>query len=67
MFQAAWPLLEKAKEPKFVYVSSGLGSIAAMEKVPCLAYGVSKAAANFFVRKVHFECPDMVAVAVHPG
>ncbi|KAL3427314.1 aflatoxin biosynthesis ketoreductase nor-1 [Phlyctema vagabunda] len=67
LFQAAWPLLAKSKDPKFVYVSSSLGSIELMEPVPDLAYGVSKAAANFFVRKVHSEHKDVVAFAIHPG
>jgi norsolorinic acid ketoreductase len=50
-------------------VSSVLGSIGALggEAGPALAYGVSKAAANFFVRKVHFEHEDVVALAIHPG
>jgi NAD(P)-dependent dehydrogenase (short-subunit alcohol dehydrogenase family) len=34
---------------------------------PTLAYGVSKAGANYFVRKVHFEHAGVVALAVHPG
>jgi norsolorinic acid ketoreductase len=34
---------------------------------PTLAYGISKAGANYFVRKVHFEHAGIVAVAVHPG
>jgi norsolorinic acid ketoreductase len=34
---------------------------------PTLAYGVSKAGANYFIRKVHFEHEGIVAVAVHPG
>lgn len=55
--------------PKFILVSSALGSIGALggEVGPALAYGMSKAAANFFVRKVHFEHRDVVAVAIHPG
>ncbi|KAH7411191.1 hypothetical protein BKA64DRAFT_772647 [Cadophora sp. MPI-SDFR-AT-0126] len=56
------------KERKFVLISSSLGSIGAMEgAVPSLAYGVSKAAANYFVRKVHFEERGIMAIAVHPG
>lgn len=34
---------------------------------PSLAYGISKAGANFFVRKLHFEHEEMVSVAIHPG
>ncbi|KAK0119660.1 hypothetical protein ONS95_011097 [Cadophora gregata] len=55
-------------ERKFVLISSSLGSIDAMEgAMPSLAYGVSKAAANYFIRKVHFEEKGVVAIAVHPG
>lgn len=56
------------EERKFVLISSSLGSIGAMEgAVPSLAYGVSKAAANYFVKKVHFEEKAIAAIAVHPG
>lgn len=36
---------------------------------PSLAYGVSKAGANYLVRKVHFECEKegLVALSIHPG
>lgn len=75
LYQTLYPLLTaKAKgegvagEGKFILISSSLGSIAAMEgAVPSLAYGISKAAANYFVRKMHFEERGVVAVAVHPG
>ncbi|RDW69469.1 NAD(P)-binding protein-15 [Coleophoma cylindrospora] len=68
LFQAAYPLLQKSQRgPKFIYISSSLGSIEAKEESPILAYGVSKAAANFFVRTLHFEHEDLVAVALHPG
>ncbi|KAI9052852.1 hypothetical protein LZ554_003125 [Drepanopeziza brunnea f. sp. 'monogermtubi'] len=59
---------------KFVLISSSLGSIGAMEEqeerggaAPSLAYGISKAAANYFIRKVHFEEEAVVTLAVHPG
>ncbi|PVH76782.1 NAD(P)-binding protein [Cadophora sp. DSE1049] len=79
LYQTLYPLLTskdkndneeggEGDERKFVLISSSLGSIGAMEgAVPSLAYGVSKAAANYFVRKVHFEEKGVVAVAVHPG
>lgn len=34
---------------------------------PTLAYGMSKAASNFFIRKLHCEHPKITAVALHPG
>ncbi|KAH7355146.1 putative aflatoxin biosynthesis ketoreductase nor-1 [Rhexocercosporidium sp. MPI-PUGE-AT-0058] len=81
LYQTLYPLLtandspasendgeDEAGERKFILISSSLGSIAAMEgSVPSLAYGISKAAANYFVRKVHFEEQGVVAIAVHPG
>ncbi len=35
--------------------------------VPFFAYGLSKAAANYFVRKVAFENPKIVSQAFNPG
>jgi len=71
LFQACYDLLHLSATgtPKFILVSSILGSIGALgeEAGPALAYGISKAAANFFVRKVHFEYKDVTALAIHPG
>ncbi|KAA6407047.1 MAG: hypothetical protein FRX48_09113 [Lasallia pustulata] len=49
LFQAALPLLEKAKTPKFVAITSGIGSIGIMEHIPFPmgGYGASKAILNF--------------------
>ncbi|TGO50090.1 hypothetical protein BCON_0192g00170 [Botryotinia convoluta] len=60
---------EKRIPKKVIYISSYLGSIGGMEdKTPSLAYGISKAAGNYFVRKLHFEeGSGVVCVAVHPG
>ncbi|TGO83935.1 hypothetical protein BPOR_0572g00050 [Botrytis porri] len=61
---------EKKIQKKIIYISSYLGSIGGMEdKTPSLAYGISKAAGNYFVRKVHFEeeGSGAVCVAIHPG
>jgi norsolorinic acid ketoreductase len=67
LFQAAYPLLEESAGPKFVLMSSALGSITLMEGAPALSYGASKAAANYFVRKVHFEHKEIATLAIHPG
>lgn len=38
-----------------------------MDMEPNGAYGVSKAAVNFLVRKLHFENEGLVVLALHPG
>lgn len=69
LFQATWPLLQKSQAPKFIGISTCLATIGKMEewKWPTVTYGVSKAAMNYIVRKMHFENEDLVAFAVHPG
>jgi norsolorinic acid ketoreductase len=72
LFQATWHLLSLSKTPKFILMSSVLGAIQmedGLGPVAALAYGVSKAAANFFVSKAHFEMEEqgLVVLALHPG
>lgn len=69
LFQAVLPLLLKRSQPKFVMLGSPMGSIGGMEKrpVPMSAYGVSKAAVHYMVRKIHFENEGLIAFAVDPG
>ncbi|EAQ87624.1 hypothetical protein CHGG_04243 [Chaetomium globosum CBS 148.51] len=74
LLQAVWPLLKRAEGEeglgKFVYVSSTLGSIGLLdrESMPGVAYGMSKAAANWFAKKVSVELKGQVVVGVlHPG
>ena len=69
LFQALLPLLQKASQPKFVVLGSPMGSIGGIEKrpVPMGAYGISKAAAHYLVRKIHFENDDLIAFAIDPG
>ncbi|KAL8736870.1 MAG: hypothetical protein Q9181_002261 [Wetmoreana brouardii] len=70
LFQATWPLLMAATmEPTFIVISSSVGSISAMERepVPMLAYGCSKAATNYLVRKLHFEHKKLICFSIHPG
>lgn len=69
LFQATLPLLKKAEKPMLMIVSSGAGSITAMEHIPFAvgSYGASKAAMNFLTRKIHFENEGLIAFAVHPG
>lgn len=69
LFQATLPLLQKAKEPIFAYISSMAGSIALTGDLPFPTgiYGASKAAMNFLVRRIHQEHPELISVALHPG
>lgn len=67
LIQALWPLLASSPSPKFVVITSVLGSTDMMDNSPCGGYGASKAAANYFVKKLHIENPNLVAVALHPG
>ncbi|PVH75363.1 aflatoxin biosynthesis ketoreductase-like protein nor-1 [Cadophora sp. DSE1049] len=69
LIQAFMPLLLASPSPKFLVITSSIGSISDMEKfpVPFFAYGISKAAANYLVRKVAFENPKVIAMAFNPG
>lgn len=69
LIQAFMPLLLLSPSPKFLVITSSIGTITDMEKfpVPFFAYGISKAAANYLVRKVAFENPKVVAMALNPG
>ena len=69
LYQAVLPLLQKASQAKFVLLGSPMGSIGGMEMrpFPMNAYGVSKAAAHYFVRKIHFENEGLIAFAIDPG
>ena len=69
LYQATLPLLQKAERPVFMVISSGVATIAGMEYVPFTisSYGASKATINFLVRRIHFEQPELIAFAVHPG
>lgn len=56
--QATLPLLAKAPaDPRFLLLGSMQGSIGGVEKytLPMGAYGASKAAAHYLVRKLHYE------------
>jgi norsolorinic acid ketoreductase len=68
-YLAVRPLLLKASEPRFVVISSELGSIGmqAERKIPDCVYGMSKAAVNFLVNKIHNEEEKLIAFPIHPG
>ncbi|KNG45670.1 short-chain dehydrogenase reductase sdr [Stemphylium lycopersici] len=74
LLQAAKPLLEASNtgRPIFVSISSVIGTIGGMEmldKIPSVQspYGGSKAALNWFVRRLHFEEPWLTSFVFHPG
>ncbi|CZR68729.1 probable aflatoxin biosynthesis ketoreductase nor-1 [Phialocephala subalpina] len=69
LLQAFKPLLDGSSSPKFLVITSSIGSIGKMAEIPVpfFAYGISKAAANYFVRKVSFENPKLISMAFNPG
>jgi NAD(P)-dependent dehydrogenase (short-subunit alcohol dehydrogenase family) len=73
LFRVCWPLLERSEKEikKFVMVSSSVGSIGTLaeENFPATAYGMSKAAANWWARKVSLDFRENgLAVGIlHPG
>ena len=70
LYQATRDLLLAANsEPKFFFVSSVLGSVTKEPHIPftMVAYGMSKAAGNYFARKANLERDRIIVVPVHPG
>jgi norsolorinic acid ketoreductase len=67
--QAFFPLLEKSEAPKFLVLTSSIGSIGDTGSLPMpfFGYGLSKAAANYLVRKLHFENSKLTSMAFNPG
>lgn len=73
-FQGLWGHLSKSHAvshtpPKFIVLSSSVGSIGAMEPFPGGAYGPSKATVNHLIRSLHLQMAGdgLVSVALHPG
>ncbi|PNP58798.1 hypothetical protein FNYG_15006 [Fusarium nygamai] len=73
LFAAAAPLLKASKNaphgPVFLAISSSVASNGAAEALPIdvSPYGASKAALNWFVRRLHFEEPWLTSFVIHPG
>ncbi|KAJ4989202.1 short-chain dehydrogenase [Stagonosporopsis vannaccii] len=74
LFQATSNLLQQSptQNPIFVAMSSMMGSIGYMEALAGLPsthspYGASKAALNWYIRRLHFEEPWLTVFAFHPG
>ena len=70
LFRAVLPLLRNSqKTAKFIAMGTGAASIGEQEKapVPNAVYGPSKAALNWFIKKIHLENEELVAFPIHPG
>ncbi|KAF9471367.1 NAD(P)-binding protein [Pholiota conissans] len=69
LFQAFRDLLKASSLPRFVAITSGAGSIKMIEDAPMhtSSYGMSKAALNWIVRKIHYENDWLVAYPQCPG
>lgn len=74
LLQATAPLLRNSKKnsPKFVAISSIIGTISGTDLLRGLPhttspYGSSKAALNWFVRRLHVEEEWLVSFVFHPG
>lgn len=72
LYQATRPLLLASPAhvvPRFFYISTVAASIESVPKIPfpVIAYGLTKAAGNYFVRKADNEEDRLALVALHPG
>jgi norsolorinic acid ketoreductase len=74
LFQCVLRMLQEAAShaapPQFVLVGAPLSTITQIEdcaRAPLINYGLSKLAANYLVRKFHFENKWLVAYIVDPG
>ncbi|KAF9475362.1 NAD(P)-binding protein [Pholiota conissans] len=69
LFQSFRDLLKASSFPRFVPISSMVGSLELVTKRPADAtpYSVSKAALNWITRKIHFENEWLVAFPQCPG
>ncbi|KAL1748114.1 hypothetical protein HDZ31DRAFT_79955 [Schizophyllum fasciatum] len=69
LFQAMHSLLNASPSPKFVAVTSIVGSLQAGSQLPInnIPYGASKAALNWLTRKLHCDFPNMIVFPIQPG
>jgi norsolorinic acid ketoreductase len=76
LFQATASLLQASptKQPIFVAISTLIGSIGFMDTLEKAGfppnhspYGGSKAALNWYIRRLHFEEPWLTSFVFHPG
>ncbi|KAF8171706.1 NAD(P)-binding protein [Pholiota molesta] len=69
LFQSIRDVLKASALPRFVPISSGAGSVAAIQPggMDIAVYGTSKAALNWVTRKIHFENEWLIAFPQCPG
>ncbi|ROT38152.1 NAD(P)-binding protein [Sodiomyces alkalinus F11] len=70
LYQAVRPLLEKSAQPKWLSVSTAAASIDRLDAYNAsfvAAYGISKAAQNWFTVGVHSANKSFIVFAIHPG
>jgi NAD(P)-dependent dehydrogenase (short-subunit alcohol dehydrogenase family) len=70
LYKATFPLLKASQRPRWLSVSSAAGSVGNVVPFSAhylLAYGMSKAALNFFTLTIHSSQPSFIAYAIHPG
>jgi len=72
LFQATQPQLQRSTtgRARFVFIGAPISTITEMEgcaRAPLGAYGMSKLAANYIVRRLHFENKWLIAFIVDPG
>ncbi|KAI0434029.1 hypothetical protein F5Y09DRAFT_297529 [Xylaria sp. FL1042] len=70
LYQAAKPLLDKSQAPKWVGITSAVGSIGNMENFKAHvapAYGIGKASLNWITVAAHSGNKGLIAFVVHPG
>ena len=68
LFQAVWPLLKTSPAPKFVPVTSMVGSVevGSLFDIDNIPYGTSKAALNWITRKLHHDFPELSEYCAFP-
>ncbi|KAF9475796.1 NAD(P)-binding protein [Pholiota conissans] len=69
LFQAFHDLLKVSSLPRFIAISSGAGSLEllAHANIDNAPYGMSKAALNWVIRKIHYENEWLVTFPQCPG
>ena len=70
LFQSLLPLLALSSNPRFVSISSAVGSITLQPTIGAFAvgaYGGTKVALNLLVQRIHVEHTSLTAFVVNPG